>query len=331
EPVLFRTSHWRTAAYRWFRNGDINDVYLAFDDGKGARENKYFKVFAGDDELARIPRVPVEGKCSASERIGNEGIDIVTDCIHKPLLVKVSYHPRWKVEGAARIYRASPSFMLIFPERKNIRMRFSTTPVEYTGIFMSLFALVFIAIEPFLKRKTADNGSSSGEDAPSHGAITTSGWRLRLVLVCVLVLAATALGMETRNTLPVKVYAAARSLFDNKDYAGARKLFGKTMNGLPNSQFAHESNYFLATAYFLEGNYPKALENFRRLLDNFHGSIWTAEAHYYIGLSQMKMHNALKAEESFRLVMDRYPGAIWARYSGERLKELPSQGKCDAD
>ena len=53
--------------------------------------------------------------CMINYSIGNEKIHVLTDCVNKPHLIRVSYNPGWGVTGAKKVYHVSPSFMLVCP------------------------------------------------------------------------------------------------------------------------------------------------------------------------------------------------------------------------
>ena len=62
----------------------------------------------------------------------------------RPLLVKMSYHPNWHVNGAERVWPVSPSFMLIYPETEHVRLYYGPGPWDYLGRSLSLGALLVL-------------------------------------------------------------------------------------------------------------------------------------------------------------------------------------------
>jgi hypothetical protein len=149
-PVLFETRNAPQISYLWFINSDINDVHLVFTDKVAQGDLEYFDDVVYDESLDSLPKVPIDTDCEINESVSNEEILINTTCIGKPLLIKVSNFANWQVEGAEKIYYASPSFMLIFPEQENVRVYYGTTAVDCaglvltgTGILILLLALIF--------------------------------------------------------------------------------------------------------------------------------------------------------------------------------------------
>lgn len=162
EPVLVVTDDWRHFSFDWF-SSRYRDVPLVFSRDLGDYELSHFRVIVLDkpahyDALkvsgkriyssediwdALNASEPIKGNCSVSERISEEEVSVQTDCV-SPLLVKVSYFPNWFVEGAEKIYLASPSIMLIFPEKEDIRIYYGETLPDTLGNLFSVFGLLIV-------------------------------------------------------------------------------------------------------------------------------------------------------------------------------------------
>jgi hypothetical protein len=59
-----------------------------------------------------------------------------------PVLVKISYFPRWNVSGATGPYRVSPNLMVVVPTSHNVSMVYGTTPALMMGNIVSDLATV---------------------------------------------------------------------------------------------------------------------------------------------------------------------------------------------
>jgi uncharacterized membrane protein len=143
EPILIQTNNWRELSQDWFKNGDL-DVPLVFVNKINHEEIKNFKLIGSDIASAR--RIPINERCDITETIDNEEILIKTSCIGRPLLVKVPYFPNWKVEGAEKIYLATPSFMIIFPTDENVRIYYGNTLLDIAGKILSIIGVLIILI-----------------------------------------------------------------------------------------------------------------------------------------------------------------------------------------
>ncbi|TFG80141.1 MAG: hypothetical protein E4H19_15815, partial [Chromatiales bacterium] len=160
EPVVFPTSDWKQDSYRWFQTPVALASQLVFVDEDVAAPPAPFRALTRN--LDEIPQVPINSApCSVESRVGNQQIEIDTDCIGRPLLVKMSYHPNWHVDGAEKIWLASPSFMLIYPETEHVRLYYGPGPWDYLGRSLSLAALLVLLL-----------------NIPLPGAPGRTAWRL---------------------------------------------------------------------------------------------------------------------------------------------------------
>jgi len=66
-----------------------------------------------------------------------------------PVLVKVSYFPNWKVEGAAGPWRATPNLMVVLPTEEKVVLTYGRTGIDLFSIFLSLIGLVLLLILRF--------------------------------------------------------------------------------------------------------------------------------------------------------------------------------------
>ena len=124
EPILLVLNNfqdWKQISYEWFTKGDL-DTHLVF--SKKSDDNFILTENQNNLNVSTLKKVELES-CKIDEEVKNNEINIKTDCINKPVLIKVSYHPGWKVQGADKIYLVSPSFMLIYPTEENVRLYFN--------------------------------------------------------------------------------------------------------------------------------------------------------------------------------------------------------------
>ncbi|HDH28958.1 MAG TPA: hypothetical protein ENH13_07475 [Euryarchaeota archaeon] len=142
EPVLFETERWKESAYLWFINLSLLDVPLVFTDD--ASDPGPFKLVKTDGKLTDIPRVPIERNCTVSESVKDDEIVFTTNCVGVPHIVKVSYFPNWKVEGADKIYLVSPSFMLVIPSQEQVRIYYGKTFIDILGQILTLLGIMLL-------------------------------------------------------------------------------------------------------------------------------------------------------------------------------------------
>ncbi len=144
-PILFQTKNWKAVASEWFSRPELLDVPLVFTNDLRTENSSRFAGMIVGENISNLPKIALDTGCSVSESLSNQEIKISTNCIDRPLLIKMSYFPNWHVEGADKIYPAAPSFMLIFPNQENVRLYYGDTPIDSIGKFLSALGVFFIS------------------------------------------------------------------------------------------------------------------------------------------------------------------------------------------
>lgn len=148
-PVRSSWKGWRDKAYRWFSRKPASPAHLVFTD------DPRFKL-AELDEYLPPPEVPLPGGVEVSARVEDERITITTSRPGHPLLVKVSYHPRWRAEGADGPYLVSPALMLVVPRQPTVRLVYAARAgSDGLGLLLGAGALAFIATAAWRARRAA--------------------------------------------------------------------------------------------------------------------------------------------------------------------------------
>lgn len=145
QPVLLKTKNWKKDFFEWFVNNEINEVHLVY----APQEKNWPKEFSTSD-LQNIPKkkfAPL--KAEIKEEIKEEEIKFQTNLLNHPHLIKVSYHPNWKVKGAEKICLVSPSFMLVYPKQSTVRLYFGKTIFNYLGEIFTFAGLIICAAFSF--------------------------------------------------------------------------------------------------------------------------------------------------------------------------------------
>jgi hypothetical protein len=188
EPLRFQPFRsspigFRDKAYFWFTRTPMSPVFVAYTDDPRFPE-------LPDDFLAP-PERPLEDDAHVDSRLEDEVLSIDTTHVGHPLLVKISYHPRWRAEGADGPYLVSPALMLIVPRERHVRMVYGRNGWDTLGILLCLAGLVSIGVSPFLPKRRAPQPSQallalSGCEAPAPprrwGGLLPGG----ILLLCLL-------------------------------------------------------------------------------------------------------------------------------------------------
>jgi hypothetical protein len=138
-PVRSDPRDWRAKAHRWLSRKPASDAHLVF------TEDPRFELGEPDEWLAP-PAEPLPGRVRVRETVREESIQIETDSPGHPLLVKVSYHPRWRAEGADGPYLVSPAMMLVVPRGERVTLRYARNAFDAAGTALSLLALLTAAL-----------------------------------------------------------------------------------------------------------------------------------------------------------------------------------------
>jgi len=330
EPVLFPTSSWKQDSHQWFGDESLLQIPLVFVEEEITDVLPPFKALAR--RLDELPRIPVEsGNCTVEERIGNQEINIETDCIGKPLLVKMSYHPNWQVEGADRIYLTSPSFMLIYPEQRHVRLYYGSGPWNRIGQALTVTGLIILLINIPLGWR---QGSTLWQLIAARIHVRPSlvpqirfnpGIRNRSIMLIVSVVIAGAVIARTSyvvyHTNPNRIYNNAIFLKDEKRFDEAREGFRSAMQELGASDLAQNAAYYIGITYYLEKKDQEAIAAFEDLIRRYPRSNWIPEVEYHIGQCLYRSGQESQGNHRMQQLCKQYPGTRWAGFAGDRLRE----------
>jgi len=356
EPVLVKTNNWKKTSLKWFKNKDLLDVPLIF--SKKADVN--FKLIT-DDTLRNIEKIPITANCTITEKISNEDIVINTSCINKPLLIKIAYFPNWKVEGADRIYLASPAFMLVYPNKEIVKLHYGNTPSNiignalfYFGIFIVLFSLAkknfsLKLSDKFFNYAVKNRQSQTGgmflsfyqqavfEHARKFSILqrywlSAASYKLvenfrhfikfRFLILFLLIFFFISISFIGNSNNPSSLYNKASKLFAKEKYEEAIPIYEKIVNISPDTKFAEDSQFHIAVSYLRMLAYEEALSQFEKLITDYKNSYWVPESYYNMGLIYIQLGEKNNAKKMFEAVIKGYKESRWFIPAKEELKKL---------
>lgn len=87
--------------------------------------------------------------------VGTQSLSFHVSRVGVPMQVKISYFPRWHVQGATGPYRVSPNLMVVIPTSKNVTLTYGSTPALEFGNVVSDVAVAsgFVTLWFVLKRR----------------------------------------------------------------------------------------------------------------------------------------------------------------------------------
>ena len=80
--------------------------------------------------------------------MGQSDVSFSVDKIGVPVLVRVSYFPNWKVDGATGPFRVAPNMMVVIPTSNNVTLQYGSTSLDYMA-----YLLTFIGIGMLVRRR----------------------------------------------------------------------------------------------------------------------------------------------------------------------------------
>ncbi|HTO00698.1 MAG TPA: hypothetical protein VL068_08485, partial [Microthrixaceae bacterium] len=106
----------------WFMDPSRWDVFLA-----SSGPSDWPSTTISDQSPPRQPNPKVK---VSSLKVTSDSVSFDVDRVGVPVLVKVSYFPNWKVDGAEGPYRVTPNFMAVVPTSKHVQLEYGTAPAE---------------------------------------------------------------------------------------------------------------------------------------------------------------------------------------------------------
>ncbi|MBF0224717.1 MAG: tetratricopeptide repeat protein [Desulfobacterales bacterium] len=319
KPLLVSKDKWNDLSYKWFRLSDMS-VILVFDDNPEKYDINSFNINEFYD-MENLPKEIIDESIYIKDLkvfIKNEEILIQEAPIGKPLLIKVSYHPNWKVKGAKKIYLASPSFMLIFPDSKDVKLYYGKTWPDYVGKALTLITILIIALFSFYNPMTE-------VISPFFIILDRYGTKILVIFIISFIIFLTVFLFKFAPESPLISYNKGVNEFSKNNYNLAEKYFKYVINRHKYSQIADQAQYHLAMCFFRQNDWNKALLYLNDLFKIYPETRRYAEALYHIGFCYLKIDDKDKAKDIFTKIINECENEVWAKYADERLKEMSNE------
>jgi hypothetical protein len=318
-PVLLDTDDWKSAFFRWFKRPGSSRTVLVWRQDPDAKDRARF-----GPPLDRLPE-RVEGRPLDRGTIGVEEslephrITIRTDRPGHPLLVKVSYHPRWRARTGERIYLASPGFMLVVPKGREVVLEFGDPPLVQLGHMSTLFGLaVVLAVavgRPSQRRRTP----VPSVEPPAHSGATLARRSTLIVATAAIAWTATA-GIGA--SFPPLLYEKGLELYKQERFEEASRELERAIDAGPLSSAAVHASFYRALSAYRSERWSEAADRFEKMIVEYPESPYHVEARYHVGLCRRNADDRAAARIAFRAVTEHFPDSDWAPRAAERLAEI---------
>ena len=293
QPVKVRPlKNWMEDSFGWFRT---RSKFLS-----------YLPVYGAETAIVAASTATAV----LEKELKRDYMHFATEAVGKPHLIKVSWHPRWKLRSAGKLYLAGPGFMLVVPQERDIILEYGHTTVGLAGMaatVLSFAVIVFLLI----RRKRIKKASSPQHDfiPPFQGeGRGGDGWfTVRLSVYWGLIIL-TCLWFATQS--PEKSYSSAFKAFNAKRYDEASPLFQRAFERRRHQAKKEEALFWLAKSKELGGHKEEALKRYREIADNYHG-FWLPESLYTCVLLGRETGQAALVEPYAARLKDEYPNSAW--------------------
>ena len=124
---------WREAVTPWYLDPSQWDVWPA-----AGGPSEWQRITEGEvpTEVATTPIAVT------NVEIGTDSIEFDVTEIGQPMLVKMSYFPNWKADGAKGPWRVGPNLMVVVPTAEHVELHYGYTSVDVLGWGLTLLGVV---------------------------------------------------------------------------------------------------------------------------------------------------------------------------------------------
>jgi hypothetical protein len=303
-PVRSSPAGWQDQAFHWFSRKPPNRALLVFTD------DTRFGVPAADP-WAPPPEVSLAGGVEVTEAVEPESIRITTSRPGHPLLVKVSYHPRWRADGAFGPYLVSPGLMLVVPFRHEVRLFYAArTWSDWLGLSLAFAAAAMVV---GARRRRRGCFESPGEAPPARGGQAL----VALPLVLVVGLAALRLVPEPSRAAEVEgLYERASRAYAAERWEDAAEFARAAIALLPSREPRRDELLCVRGEALLRAGHPReAVEPLTRVAEGGRGP-YRPQALYSGAVALEASGDARRAAVLRRTLREEYPETPWARRLG---------------
>lgn len=128
-----------------------------------------------------------------------------------------------------------------------------------------------------------------------------------------------------------KAYQQAFDHLREQRHEKAIAEFRSYIKNFPKGRYAHVSQYWIAEAYFAQGQFKDAIASYQQLIDTYPSSPKLAEAMLKIAESHYKLNDLSNAQKAAERLIKAYPGTEEAKQGQALLQKLksksPAKGK----
>src|SRR5262249_26336106 len=284
EPGRSPPGGWTDKAYRWFSSKPLHQAFLVFTNDARFRTVE-------TDEWAAPPRVPLPDGVEVQATVRDEEIEITTSRPGHPLLVKVSYHPRWRAVGADGPWLGSPSLMLGAPGEPRCRLVYAGRDAsDRLGLALTGLTLA-LAIGLAARRRAPAPAAPVPVIVPDKSPLKWGGV-IPGAIILLLVAARFAPHSKPNPGLRERLYEKASKAYGEDRFEDAAE-YARHAVDLENSSSLRAELLCLRGESLLRAGHPReAAYAFQEVVDTAAGSPYLAQALFSGALAKEAMGDA---------------------------------------
>ncbi len=128
--------------------------------GRSDRERAMYVLSEQLDNL--VPRVAINSDATSDAQVSNivrdqHSLRFDVDTVGVPVVVRTSYFPNWKADGADGPYRVTPNLMVVVPTSNHVELTYTRSPIQWASSTVSLIGLLALVAIP-LRRHLRQDG-----------------------------------------------------------------------------------------------------------------------------------------------------------------------------
>lgn len=274
---------WMQDAFAWFRTRSRFDAYMP--------------VY-GDVALDKLV-APAAANTVRTLSLSRHELVFDTDAVGSAHMIKIAYHPRWRLQSKGRLALAGPGYMLVVPQEREIRLVYGHTLIGKLGMAATVLAALYAVFGLWRMRRKP-------QPVAAESVRGSGPWRPAFIAWVALLVAGFYFG--TRS--PERVYNLAWEAMRANRYVEASEGFARAYQLRRPPAKKEEALFWLAKASELAGRREQAMARYLELAEHYHG-YWLPESLYtYALLQKLDGHPERAAPFAARL-REEYPGNKW--------------------
>lgn len=280
--------NWMQDSFAWFRTRSRFDSYLpVYADATAASALAAASAASGPVEPVRTVALDRHELVFATANVG------------RPHLIKMAYHPRWKLLSPGSLHIAGPGYMLVVPQEKEIRLVFGHTGVGKAGMAATTLAVLLALFLLWRGRRATAISAAQVSSGLAYWLPLALGWTLLL-----------AAGSYYAIYSPERVYQRGWDAMNVSDFKSASANFKLAYQLRRPPAKKEEALFWHAKASERSSDRVTAKAAYRELLERYHG-YWLPESMYtYIDLAQQDGEQR-EVEPLIKRLRDEYPNNAW--------------------